>query len=220
MPKQFIGTAGWTIPRRVADHFPAEGSALVRYAARFSDAEINSTFDRSHQPQTFARWATAVQEDFRFAIKLPKTISYGLRLVGAENLLDTFLEEVRNIGSKIGPLLLQLPPSLKYDHKVAEKFFGFLRKCDGHYKNPDWMAVLVRQYKPHIIAYFVLLLFLPPPLGLQRTSENTHPKPKDQAMVVETSWQVAIIALTGAFAVGLLVGTIWGFVMGRSTKQQ
>jgi uncharacterized protein YecE (DUF72 family) len=47
MPKEYIGTAGWSIPRRVANQFPAEDSALVRYAARFSAAEINST---SHRP--------------------------------------------------------------------------------------------------------------------------------------------------------------------------
>jgi uncharacterized protein YecE (DUF72 family) len=143
MPKEYIGTAGWTIPRRVANHFAAEGSALVRYATRFSAAEINSTFHRSHQPQTFARWATSMGEEFRFAIKLPKAISHGLRLVGAEALLKTFLEEIRNLGSKTGPFLLQLPPSLNYDRYVAEKFFGFLRKrsaqkivCEP--RHPSW----------------------------------------------------------------------------------
>jgi uncharacterized protein YecE (DUF72 family) len=143
MPKLHVGTAGWNIPRRVADQFPAEGSALQRYAARFSAAEINSTFHRSHQPQTFVRWATAVGEEFRFAVKLPKTISHGVRLVGAENLLETFLEEIRNVGSKTGPFLLQLPPSLNYDHNVAETFFGFLRKCTSQKvvcepRHPSW----------------------------------------------------------------------------------
>jgi uncharacterized protein YecE (DUF72 family) len=66
-----------------------------------------------------------VGEEFRFAVKLPKTISHGLRLVGAESLLKTFLEEIRNVGSKTGPFLLQLPPSLNYDHNVAETFFEF-----------------------------------------------------------------------------------------------
>jgi uncharacterized protein YecE (DUF72 family) len=129
MPKLYLGTAGWTIPRRVANRFPAEGTALARYAARFRAAEINSTFHRSHRPQTFVRWAASVGADFRFAVKLPKAISHGLRLVGAENLLKTFLEEIGTLGSKTGPLLLQLPPSLEYHHQVAEKFLRFLREC-------------------------------------------------------------------------------------------
>lgn len=143
MRKEYVGTAGWSIPRRVANHFPAEGSALVRYAARFSAAEINSTFYRSHQPQTFVRWATAVGDEFRFAVKLPKTISHGHRLVGAENLLETFLKEIRNLGSKTGPFLLQLPPSLNYDRNVAKTFFRFLRKCTSQKvvcepRHPSW----------------------------------------------------------------------------------
>src|SRR4051812_3544393 len=109
MPKVHIGTAGWAIPRRVANQFPAEGSALERYASRFSAAEINSTFHRSHRPQTMGRWANAVREEFRFAVKLPKPITHALRLVGTQLLLKTFLEETRQLGSKTGPFLLQLP---------------------------------------------------------------------------------------------------------------
>jgi uncharacterized protein YecE (DUF72 family) len=130
--KVHVGTAGWTIPRRIADQFPAEGSALERYAARFSGAEISSTFHRSHQPQTLARWATAVGEEFPFAVKLPKAITHGVRLVGTADLLETFLEETRNLGSKTGPFLLQLPPSFEYHHSVAERFFALLRGYTSH----------------------------------------------------------------------------------------
>ena len=143
MPKIYVGTAGWAIPRRIAGHFPADGSALVRYASRFSAAEINSTFRRSHQPQTFARWATAVGDEFRFAVKLPQAISHGSRLVGVETLLKTFLDELQTLDGKTGPFLLQLPPSLNYDHIVAERFFRFLREytsqkvvCEP--RHPSW----------------------------------------------------------------------------------
>src|SRR4051812_44531299 len=95
--------AGWSIPRRVANEFPTEGSALVRYAARFSAVEINSTFHRSHRHPTLARWAAAVPEEFRFAVKMSKAISHGLRLVGTAEVLATFLEETQNLGSKMGP---------------------------------------------------------------------------------------------------------------------
>ena len=48
-----IGTAGWAIPRAVADAFPAEGSGLQRYAARLNAVEINATF---YRPPRWARW--------------------------------------------------------------------------------------------------------------------------------------------------------------------
>src|SRR3954468_20152145 len=102
MQKVHIGTAGWAIPRRVADQFPEKGGALERYASRFSVAEINSTFHRSHRPQTMVRWAAAVREEFRFAVKLPKAISHESRLVGTAQLVETFLEEARELGSKTG----------------------------------------------------------------------------------------------------------------------
>ena len=79
-----VGTAGWAIPRDVASFFPETGSALERYAARFTAAEINSSFHRPHRPSTWVRWAEAVPDGFRFAVKLPRTITHDLRLVGAE----------------------------------------------------------------------------------------------------------------------------------------
>ncbi|MFL6799501.1 MAG: DUF72 domain-containing protein [Xanthobacteraceae bacterium] len=141
--KVYIGTAGWTIPRRTAQHFAEKGSALERYAGRFSAAEINSTFHRAHRPQTFARWAATVQEDFRFAIKLPKTITHGRKLAGTADLLKAFLEENQNLEPKRGPFLLQLPPSLAYDSKIARTFFDLLRTCTSHSvvcepRHPTW----------------------------------------------------------------------------------
>jgi uncharacterized protein YecE (DUF72 family) len=122
-----IGTAGWAIPRGVAEHFPTEGTGLERYAARFDCAEINSTFYRSHRPGTLARWAASVPEHFRFAVKAPKAITHERRLVGAEALLARFLHETAELGEKRGPVLVQLPPSLAFDAEVARGFFRTLR---------------------------------------------------------------------------------------------
>jgi uncharacterized protein YecE (DUF72 family) len=122
-----IGTAGWAIPRDHAEAFPAEGSGLARYAARFSAAEINSSFHRPHRPSTYARWAETVPESFRFAAKMPKAITHERRLVDIEGPLDAFLGEIAALGPKLGPLLVQLPPSLACDTAVAYAFFGASR---------------------------------------------------------------------------------------------
>jgi uncharacterized protein YecE (DUF72 family) len=141
-----IGTAGWTIPRQCAEHFPRDGSGLERYAARFTAVEINSTFHRSHKSQTFARWANAVPEGFRFAVKIPKRISHELRLLDTGDSLERFWDEVRNLGPKLGPLLLQLPPSLIYDPATVESFFELLRASIQHTivcepRHPTWFDV-------------------------------------------------------------------------------
>lgn len=122
-----IATAGWSIPRAVADAFPAEGGGLQRYAARFDAVEINTTFYRSHRPTTYARWVETTPPGFRFAVKLPKTITHVARLVDAMDLVAAFRAEALQLGDRLGPLLIQLPPSLALDPKPHETFFAGLR---------------------------------------------------------------------------------------------
>ena len=122
-----IGTAGWPVPTALAGEFPPGPSHLVRYAGRFNAVEINSSFYRPHRPQTHARWAAAVPEDFRFSVKLPRTITHEARLDCDGGLLDAFLAEVGNLGARLGPLLVQLPPSLAFDAAAAGRFFESLR---------------------------------------------------------------------------------------------
>lgn len=115
-----IGTAGWSFPRDL--DFPAEGTGLERYAARFDCVEINSAFYRPHQRKTYERWAAATPDGFRFAVKVPKTITHERRLVGIEDLLARFLDETDGLGGKRGPLLVQLPPSLRFEAERAGMF--------------------------------------------------------------------------------------------------
>jgi len=126
MPK--IGCAGWSIPSRYAAHFGPGDSALARYATRFEVAEIDSSFYRPHQRTTYARWAATVPSEFRFSVKLPRTISHDSGLVGVGPLLDRFLDEVGGLGRTLGALLLQLPPSLALDTRRAGSFFRALRR--------------------------------------------------------------------------------------------
>lgn len=143
MHRLFIGTAGWNIPSQHAAAFPKDGSHLARHAARLPAVEINSSFYRPHRPTTYARWAASVPEDFRFAMKIPKEITHTLRLVGAEAPLARFLDEAGQLGGKLGPLLLQLPPSLGFDPATVDAFLTLLRKrhdgpvaCEP--RHPSW----------------------------------------------------------------------------------
>src|SRR6185312_17112458 len=89
---------------------------------------INSSFYRPHRPATYARWAASVPAGFRFAVKVPKEITHTRRLVATAEPLRRFLAEASALGDKIGPLLVQLPPSLAYDSDVAAGFFDALRE--------------------------------------------------------------------------------------------
>jgi uncharacterized protein YecE (DUF72 family) len=123
-----IGTAGWGLPRVWRAEFPPEGSYLERYAAHFSAVEINSSFYRQHRRGVYERWAAAVPPEFRFAVKVPRAITHDQALVAADVLLEVFLEEVAGLGARLGPLLVQLPPSLAYEEEHADEFFETLRR--------------------------------------------------------------------------------------------
>lgn len=122
-----IGTAGWSIPKPHAHAFPAEGSHLERYGAILNAVEINSSFYRPHRRSTYERWAGAVPDDFRFAVKMPKAITHEQRLADADALLDRFLLEVSGLGERLGPILVQLPPKLSFQGGVSDTFLRSLR---------------------------------------------------------------------------------------------
>ena len=125
--KILIGTAGWSLPRAEQEHVASAGSHLERYAARFPVVEINSSFHRSHRAATWLRWRDSVPESFRFSVKMPKTITHTHQLRDADELVAGFLEEAGALGSKLGCLLVQLPPKLSFDPAVAGEFFASLR---------------------------------------------------------------------------------------------
>lgn len=123
-----IGCAGWSVPSRHAPLFGEGDSHLARYATRFDVAEINSTFYRPHLPRTFERWAASVPPRFRFSAKLPKAITHEARLHGVGDALTAFFDALAGLGAKLGGVLVQLPPSLAFDPRVADRFFAMLRR--------------------------------------------------------------------------------------------
>lgn len=139
-----MGCAGWSIPKASKSAVPSGGSHLERYAAVLRAVEIDSSFTRSHRPETYARWAASVPEDFRFSVKVPRQVTHTSRL-GDLEALKAFLGEVAGLGGRLGPLLVQLPPGLAYDPKSAGGFFEALRKESGgevvcEPRHPAWFS--------------------------------------------------------------------------------
>ena len=141
----FIGTAGWSIPAIHAQAFAGTGTHLERYGAVLNAVEINSSFYRPHRQKTYARWAASVPEDFRFSVKLPRTITHHQRLMDFDDALARFQEEVSGLGPKLGVILVQLPPGLAYDPDSAAVFFETLGQqklaavaCEP--RHPSWFT--------------------------------------------------------------------------------
>lgn len=142
-----IGCAGWSISSIYAEDpaLPKTGSHLERYAAALSMVEINSSFYRPHRPETYARWRDTTPPPFRFSVKIPKAITHEKKLIGIDDILDRFISDVTRLEEKLGCLLVQLPPKLKFDQHVAGSFFDVLHEranvkvvCEP--RHPSWFG--------------------------------------------------------------------------------
>ena len=96
-------------------------SYLKQYARLFNCVEINTSFYRHHQPKTYARWAEAVPDSFRFSVKVPKLVTHGAG--HASETLIRFLSEVEGLGRKLSVLLFQFPPGKVFNRGHSEKLF-------------------------------------------------------------------------------------------------
>jgi uncharacterized protein YecE (DUF72 family) len=141
----YIGTSGWSITHSVAPGSRPGLTGLERYAEYFNAVEVNSTFYRSPRASTIARWRESTPPGFRFAVKVPRDITHEARLVDVDVELGRFCDLIAHVGPKLGPVLVQLPPSLALDAGVAERFLGFLtRRCPAPIvlepRHPSWFA--------------------------------------------------------------------------------
>lgn len=152
--------AGWTVAKEHGHLFPAKGSHLERYVTLFDAVEINATFYHLPKAETVAKWRDTVPADFRFAVKMAKDITHIGRLKEVGK-LPLFLERVQVLGEKLGPILVQLPPSLSFEPVVAEQFFTACRLGYEGYmvlepRHLTWFSEaassLLEQYKIALVA--------------------------------------------------------------------
>jgi uncharacterized protein YecE (DUF72 family) len=120
MGEIYAGTSGWAYASWRPRFYPAEMGAarfLNHYAGRLNSVEVNYTFGRRVSEDLLQRWAEAVPEHFRFAVKAHRRITHSKRLRDAGAVTAEFmasLEPLRRAG-KLGPVLFQLPGNFKCD---------------------------------------------------------------------------------------------------------
>lgn len=86
------------------------GQRLAAYARIFNAVEGNTTFYATPPPATVERWAEQTGPGFRFCFKLPRTVTHERLLVNARREAEAFLHVLAPLGSRLGPVLVQLPP--------------------------------------------------------------------------------------------------------------
>ncbi len=122
---------------------------LAFLATEFNTVEINSSFYRLPLRSTFEKWALETPEDFTFAVKLSRPITHYKKLEGVRGELEAFIKHAEPMREKLGAILVQLPPSLKFDTKLIAGFIEDIKVVRGRNypvrialepRNLTWMA--------------------------------------------------------------------------------
>ncbi len=124
-----IGTSGFSYPEWRGVFYPPSLPRrrwLEHYAQEFSAVELNVTFYRTPRESTCSGWEEATPPGFRFVLKVPRLVSHVRRLVGCAPELDRFWQSVAPLWGKVVAVLLQTPPSLRFDASLFEDFLGAL----------------------------------------------------------------------------------------------
>ncbi len=125
----FIGTSGWNYDHWKERFYPAgypKARWLDYYMNIFSTVEVNATFYRQMNTDTFLKWRMKGPDDFVFSLKANRYITHIMKLKNVEDSVRTFISSVSVLGLKLGPLLFQLPPSLVFDENILETFLAVL----------------------------------------------------------------------------------------------
>lgn len=125
----YVGTSGFAYPEWIGPFYPeglASDDMLPAYAERFRSVEINYTFRRFPAEKTVLRWAERTPPEFRFALKAVGRITHTRRLRDTEQDVSDFLAKVRLLGDRLGPVLFQCPPTLRFDRGLIESFLASL----------------------------------------------------------------------------------------------
>ena len=125
-----IGISGWRYTRWRGTFYPT-GLAQRRelaYAGRcFPSVEINGSFYSLQRPESYQSWHDETPDDFVFAVKGPRFVTHMKRLRDCEQALANFFASgVLRLGEKLGPILWQLPPTLRFDDAVLDAFLSSL----------------------------------------------------------------------------------------------
>ena len=122
-----LGTQGWGWPHWVGRFYPPgtrPDEYLAFYSKAFDTVEIDTTFYGIPKRSTVLSWARKVPDGFRFTAKMPQVITHTNGLERGYQDLTRFLEAISLLGDKLGPILVQLPPTFGY-HKL-DALRGFL----------------------------------------------------------------------------------------------
>ena len=142
----YVGLSGFSYPGWKGKFYPKEMESeefLTYYSQHLNSVEINSSFYASPNAAIVRNWSAKTSENFRFAFKAPRQITHILKLGnGSSEAAERLSKTLDLLGPKRGPVLFQLPPYSKQDHKLLDEF---LSKTSGiknrvfEFRHESWL---------------------------------------------------------------------------------
>jgi uncharacterized protein YecE (DUF72 family) len=148
MPQLFVGTSGFAYASWKPGFYPAKlpaKSFLEHYAGRLNSTEVNYTFRQLPKTATLESWVAATPAQFVFALKAHMRLTHILKLKNAGEFLEVFFRAIDPLRTarRIGPVLYQLPPSLKCDVALLREFLALLPTDQQHafeFRHDSWLT--------------------------------------------------------------------------------
>jgi uncharacterized protein YecE (DUF72 family) len=157
-----IGTSGWHYEHWMGTFYPQDvpkKDFLAYYKKHFQAVEINNSFYQLPRKETLVQWRDTVPDNFVFAVKASRYITHMKKLKDPAVTLSQFLDAVKPLDGKLGPILFQLPPKWRFDR---ERFYDFLEALpDEHryafeFRDPSWEDTAVYEGLTEVGAAFCM----------------------------------------------------------------
>ena len=130
MARARVGTSGWRYPPWRGTFYPqglVQRRELEHLSRRVDTIEINGSFYALQRPENYRAWAAETPEDFVFAVKGPRFVTHLKQLRDVATPVANFLASgVLGLGPKLGPVLWQLPPRMRFDATRIAEFLSLL----------------------------------------------------------------------------------------------
>jgi uncharacterized protein YecE (DUF72 family) len=144
VPRVRVGTSGWEYPHWRGRFYPRDLSKdrwLEHYVEHFDTLELNNSFYRLPEADTFTAWRRRLPTGFTMAVKASRYLTHLKRLRDPEEPLERFWSRARRLADHLGPVLYQLPPRW---HRNPERLGAFLdvvpkrRPQAIEFRDPSW----------------------------------------------------------------------------------
>src|SRR5215217_2193905 len=139
-----IGTSGWHYEHWRGPFYPenlSKGGFLEYYAGHFDTAEINNSFYRLPEKKTLVRWRETVPEGFVFSVKASRYLTHMKKLKDPREPLGRLLDRVSVLGTRLGPILFQLPPRWRANPERLQGLLEILPENHRYafeFRDPSW----------------------------------------------------------------------------------